>query len=185
MEIRQRLAKGQIELASDLGKPRIYKVEECGVVTADTTIQVSHLGVRGIGLEITYTSDFILEYPYTLFWNGGKLRTELLPTSFELLHTWEIAIPLESFQRLAEHVGSEEDRELTLAVLGDLRIPLYDVQQIYARRCTAVASLLQAWKVEKEKIADGDTRLAFLRALYPNPLLILALPPSWIAGINV
>jgi len=185
MEIRQRLARGEIILASDIGIPRIYKVEDCGVVTADTSFTEARLGVRGIGLEITYTADFVLQYPYTLFWNGGTLRTELLPTSFELLKKWEIAIPLVDFGTLAEGVGTEEDRKLTLSVLGDLRVPLYDIRQIYARRCPAVSELLQVWKAEQEKIQEGDARLAFLRALYPNPLLILALPPSWIAGINV
>ena len=185
MEIRRRLAAGEIQLSSDIGSNRIYKVEECGVVTADAKVQVEHLGLRGVGLDITYTSEYPLQYPYTLFWNGGALRTELLPTSFELLKKWEIAVPLCDFNILAESVGSDEDRELTLSVLGDLRVPLYDVRQIYARRCTAASNLLGLWQAECKKVPEGDPRLAFLRALYNSPLLILALPPSWIAGIYV
>lgn len=185
MEIRRRLARDEIELASELGSNRIYKVEDCGVVTANTEIKSEHLGLRGIGLEITYTAEFTLKYLYTLFWNGGTLRTELLPVSFELLKMWEIAVPLVDFDILAESIGTEEDRQLTLSVLGDLRMPLYDVRQIYARRCTAVSDLLRIWKEERQKVAEGDARLAFLRALYNTPLLILALPPSWIAGIHV
>jgi len=184
MEIRKRLAAGEIELATSIGKVRVYRVEECGVVTTDSKLTGEALGTHGIGLEITYSEEHTLKYLYTLFWNGGSLRTELLPISFELLKKWEIAIPIGDFNVLAANVGSEEDRRLTKSVLGDLRVPLYDVRQIYARRCSAVQTLLDAWKLEQEKVPGGDSRLAFLRALYVNPLLILALPPSWTVGIH-
>ncbi len=184
MEIRKRLAAGEIELATSLGQTRVYRVEDCGVITSDSKVVESHLGLHGKGLDITYSSDFILKYPYNLCWNGGKLRTELLPISFELLKKWEIAIPIGNFDILAEHIGSEQDRVLTKSVLGDLRVPLYDVQQIYARRCPAVKKLFKDWDLEKAKITGGDPRLSFIRALYVNPLLILALPPSWITGIH-
>jgi len=184
MEIRKRLAAGEIELATSIGKVRVYRVEECGVVTTDSKLTGEALGTHGIGLEITHSEDYTLKYLYTLFWNGGSLRTELLPISFELLKKWEIAIPIGDFNVLAANVGSEVDRRLTKSVLGDLRVPLYDVRQIYARRCSAVQTLLDAWKLEQEKVPGGDSRLAFLRALYVNPLLILALPPSWTVGIH-
>ena len=164
---------------------RVYRVEECGVVTTDSSLTVEALGAHGIGLELTYSEDYTLRHLYTLFWDGGSLRTELLPISFELLKKWEIAIPISDFNILAESVGSEEDRALTKSVLGDLRVPLYNVRQIYARRCPEVKNLLRAWKSEQEKVPEGDSRLAFLRALYVNPLLILALPPSWIVGVHV
>jgi len=184
MEIRQRLASGEIVLATDLGRSRIYEVEKCGVVTANSEIEVANLGLHGTGLEITYTSDFILKYPYTLFWDGSPVRNELLPTSFELLKTWEIAVPLEDFSITAERIGTEEDRLLTKEVLGDLRVPVYNTSQVYAKRCSATRKLLSSWVIESSKVVGGDTRLAFLRALYVNPLLILALPPSWIVGIS-
>jgi len=185
MELRKRLAAGEIELATSIGKTRIYRVEQCGIITEDTKITEDSLGIHGIGLDITYSSDFILPYLYNLFWNGGELRTELLPISFELLKRWEIAIPIGDFDILAESVGTPEDRALTKSILGDLRVPLYDIQQIYARRCPEVKKLFKDWDLEKAKLPGGDPRLAFLRALYVNPLLILALPPSWIKGISV
>lgn len=183
-EIRKRLSLGEIELATSLGQTRVFRVEDCGVITSDSKILESHLGLHGKGLDITYSSDFILKYPYNLFWNGGKLRTELLPISFELLRKWEIAIPIGNFDILAESAGTPADRALTKAVLGDLRVPLYNVRQIYAKRCPAVKQLFKTWKLEKAKITGGDSRLSFIRALYVNPLLILALPPSWITGIH-
>ena len=185
MEIRKRLAAGQIELATSIGKTRVYRVEQCGVITYDSKITENDLGLHGVGLDITYSSDFVPKYPYNLFWNGGKLRTELLPISFELLKRWEIAIPIGNFDILAESIGTPKGRALTKSILGDLRVPVYDIRQIYARRCPEVKNLLKAWKLERDKVPGGDLRLAFLRALYVNPLLILALPPSWIKGISV
>jgi hypothetical protein len=32
----------------------------------------------------------------------------------------------------------------------------------------------------EEQRDGGDKRLAFLRALYRNPMLVLALPPTWL-----
>ena len=94
-----------------------------------------------------------------------------------------MAIPLGDFDTLANGIGTEEDRILTQEVLGDLRIPVYNTQQMYVKTCPATQQLFTAWKVEQEKLPGGDDRLAFIRALYLNPLLILALPPSWITGI--
>jgi len=183
-EIHNRLAKGEVAIYAADGQEHIYQIAACGVVSDRPELNLAALGNPANGLGWTQTTELISPYLYTLYWRGGKIRPELLPASFELLKTWEMAIPLGDFGTLANGIGTEEDRKLTQEVLGDLRIPVYDTQQMYVRTCSATEHLFAAWKVEKEKLLGGDDRLAFIRALYLNPLLILALPPSWVTGIR-
>ena len=180
MELKQRLAAGQIEDPSTTFQPELFEADECGIVTSNAAIVPDDLSYN---LPIVRSTEYEQAYKYTLHWNQGFLRKELLPISFELLKTWEMLVPLESFSTLANSIGSIEDRQRTYEVIGDLRIPVYNVDQMFIRRCTATTNLMKAW--ETERSGAGDPRLAFLRALFVNPLLILALPSSWISGSHV
>jgi len=116
-----------------------------------------------------------LAYPLTLLWNPqALLRHELLPVGFSLLKTWQVACPLWDYEILASQVGSPEDRERTKAVVKDLRVPLYDTNLMYVKRCGDTERLIDQWNAEQ-----GDEKLAFLRALYMVKPLILALPITW------
>lgn len=105
------------------------------------------------------------------------LRLELVPVGLMLLETWQIAVPLWDYKQLASQVGSHEDREKTRAVIHDLRVPLYDTRLMFVRACKECELLFNRW--EQEMKAGGDERLAFARALYKTPMLILALPMTW------
>jgi len=186
MEIIQRIANGQVEDPSSLVIPELFVADECGVVTSNNSLVREELT---FDLPIARSQDYEQVYFYTLHWNDGMLRKEMLPISFELLKTWEMLVPLEPFSVLAKSIGSLEQRVLTQKVIKDLRVPVYNVDQMYIRRCTATQNLMKAWETERESVLEGpeqyhkgNLRLSFLRSLFVTPLLILALPSSWIVG---
>lgn len=103
-------------------------------------------------------------------------RPELLAIGLGMLDTWEMAVPLQDYKTLAAHVGTESEREKTKAVIRDLRVPLYDTRLMFMKSTPEVSRLLELWK------GEGQTDLAFLRALYTVKPFILALPSSWASG---
>lgn len=126
-------------------------------------------------LGITQATEPDLPYPQTCIWDPGvPLRPELLPVGFAQLDTWQVACPLWDYQELACHMADEAEKAKTEAVIGDLRVPLYDTRLMWVRRCGDTQRLIDTWKAER-----GDDKLAFLRALYQVKPMILALPVTW------
>ncbi|MFA5054054.1 MAG: hypothetical protein WC565_08340, partial [Parcubacteria group bacterium] len=120
-----------------------------------------------------------LLYPKNMIWDGKtKMPPHLLAVGFNLLETWEAAIPLLSYETLAASVGTDADRQATLAAVRDLRVLLYEPGAMFLRKCDATLALLERWKCERDK--GGNKYLAFLRALYATPLLVCALPTTWL-----
>ena len=147
--------------------------EDCGLyirgkAPTDLELSESKLGItEGDGAE--------LKYPKTLLWKPSlRLRGELVPVGFHLLTKWQLAVPLWDYKELACHIGTEEERERTEAVIRELRVPLYDTRLMFVKRCGDTRRLIDVWQAE-----EGDERLAFLRALYQVNPLILALPITW------
>lgn len=120
--------------------------------------------------------DFELPHERTLIWDGSTAIDGRMYLGFQLLDTWQIAAPVCDYDTLASHLGSEEDRAKTKAVIRDLRVPLYDTRLIFVRRDADTERLFRLWKDDQ----GGDARLAFLRALYQVKPLILPLPTSWV-----
>jgi hypothetical protein len=119
-----------------------------------------------------------LAFQKTLIWEPGLLlRVELIGAGFGMLDTWEVAAPLYSYDELAVHIGTDEERARTQAVVRDLRIPLYDTRLIFARNCENAKRLFDAWTNERE--GSTDERHAFMRAFYKVKPLMLALPATW------
>lgn len=127
------------------------------------------------GLERVSSDEPRLEFARTLIWSGVNFRGDLLGIGFSLLDTWELAVPLLSYETLARDLGDESERERTRAVIRDLRVPVYDVRLMFLRRCHATRELLDEWAGEA-----GDRTLAFARALYRVKPLVLALPATWV-----
>jgi hypothetical protein len=122
-----------------------------------------------------------IHFERNLLWDPGlNLREGLVPIGFNLLQTWEVAVPLWSYKELACQVGSDEERARTLRVVRDLRVPLYDTRMVFVRRCPAGLDLLTAWR--EEWTQGADEKQAFLRGLYRVKPLILALPITWTQG---
>jgi hypothetical protein len=121
-----------------------------------------------------------LLYPKNMLWDGKtKMPPHLLAVGFNLLETWEAAIPLLSYETLAANVGSDSDRAKTASVVKDLRVLLYEPGVMFLRDCPACHELLERWAHERD---GGNAHLAFLRALYATPLTVCALPTTWIGA---
>ncbi len=108
------------------------------------------------------------------------VRPGLIPVGFELLERWQVAVPLWDYKVLAQDVGTEDERERTLQVIRDLRVPLYDTRLVFLRECTESRALVAQWM--EERMDSTEDRLAFLRALYQVKPLVLALPCTWTLG---
>lgn len=122
----------------------------------------------------------ILRFRHSLVCDPGAIaRTDLIAVGFNLLAHWQIAVPLESYELLAAHLGNKHEQEATQKIVRDLRVPVYDTRVIFVRRCEDTAALFDLWFQEKRNLPGGDVRLAFLRALYQTKPLICALPVNW------
>ena len=116
-----------------------------------------------------------LKWGRTFLWDAvTPVNLDLIPQGFHLLETWQLAVPLLDYNKLALHLGDDEDKARTLEVVHDLRIPAYNSGCMWIRRCPATERLMSLWKAE-----PGCRDLAFLRALYQVKPLVLALPVLW------
>lgn len=132
-------------------------------------------------LPVKVQAGYDLPWERTLFLDSqvGRVSWGLLPRGFDFLARWEAAAPVWSYETLASDAAAGAERERTEALIGDLRVPLYEVGLLFVRRCEAGEQLLEAWERER---AGGHGQLAFLRALYEVKPLFLALPRSWLAA---
>ena len=136
--------------------------------------------VRALHVEVA-TGGLGLPFAYTLIWNGKVTpRSEFLVKTFEVLARtdWEIAVPLYSYHRLANAIGTAEERAKTKAVIHDLRVPTYRTELLFVQRNERTEKLIAAWKREMGK--GSDERLAFTRAVYAVKPYLLPLPAMWI-----
>lgn len=135
-----------------------------------------------LGLPVEHGTCEVLPFERTLMWDPkAVLRLDLVPAGLRFLDRWQVAAPLWSYTELARDIGTENQRELTAAVIRDLRVPVYDTRVLFLRKCPDSDQLLSVWR-DEQKEPDGDLRLSFLRALYRVKPLVLALPTTWING---
>ena len=151
------------------------------LVTNGSMERAEHLLEPFKGDLMIEAGKFALHFQRNLLWDMEvKLEMALLPVGFGLLDVWELAVPLCDYQTLVVHLGSDEEKERTKAVIRDLRVPLYDVRLMFVKHCQNTVDLFSRW--QKECDAGDDERLAFLRALYITKPLVLALPMTWTTG---
>lgn len=128
----------------------------------------------------------VLPWRYTLLTTRATVSAQNAALGFlriEAQEGWdafEMAAQLKSGYPLAEATGTPEERALTLATLGDLRIPMYDTSLLWVRRTEATLDLIGAWAEELRRGADRDH--AFLRVLYTRHVLLATLPPEWVGA---
>lgn len=120
-----------------------------------------------------------LHYSETLILNPEcDIRIELIPTGFNLLRKWQLAIPLLSYEKLAVHIGTDEERAETLEVIKDLRVPIKNVDIIFAQRCEETEALIEMWQND---VTEGKNKyLSFLRAFYIIKPICCDLPTNWV-----
>ena len=126
-----------------------------------------------------------LPYKYTLIWRPDKGTDERIVRygfmrvmeGAKGVDAWELAASLVSTSMLAEAVGTFEEQQKTLKVVGDLRLPVYESRLVWARKTPAALKVVEAWAAELR--AGGDEHHSFLRALFKNSALLCTIPGDW------
>jgi len=122
-----------------------------------------------------------LPYQYTMLWHPTARVTpqqvligfsQIAPQEHEQL-SWEMVARLAG-NKLARDVGSKIEQAKTEALIGDLRIPVYDTRVLWVRRTKATTGLVSQWTKSME--AGEDEAHAFLRVLYVAGILLCTLP---------
>lgn len=180
-ELRNLLERGMIEAAPKVVQAE-YNFHNAGILVRGGEPPA---GADEYGLQIERDGHPQLPWELTLLWRaprhmnalGAALGlTRVQPAKDDI--GWEMAVALASHTQLAENVGSSEDRQKTLELLGDLRLPVYDTGAVWVRRTPATEEVIQRWQAELN--AGGGELHSFLRALYTTPVLLCTLPEKWI-----
>lgn len=121
----------------------------------------------------------LLPWELTLIWDPASLlRKELLSIGFNFLSVWQVACPLMKYEVMASSIGGPEDKDITVKLIGDLRVPMYNPRLVFVKRCSDTREMIKVWKEEQE-LSPNSLHHSFLRAIYRTKPLILALPPNW------
>lgn len=160
----------------------VGKCKNCGILVRGDKKRAAHIKrVKVVGGKLP-----ALPFGRTLLWNPelkltpaqavvGFSRTESTGDGYD---AWEVAAMLLSDRALAVHHGSDKEKRKTKAVIGDLRIPVYDTRAVWMRKTETTQMLVAAWAAEIE--AGANEAHAFLRALYSHPVLVCTLPAGWV-----
>jgi len=144
-------------------------------ITQATHLQWAFVTDEPLDNWLPFTETLIYKTTFTL-------RLDLLITGFNLLKKWQAAIPLWDYETLAAHVGTEQERDDTKAVIRDLRVPLRDTRLIFVRRCGDTRKLMDLWR---DGCANrGHEQLAWMRAMYTVKPLVCDLPASWTGRVK-
>lgn len=172
------LSRGDAEIPSY--RKEQFKQGEAGVVirgVEDVTTWQARFDQSKLNLTLI-AGDPYIAFDKTMIYNPqATLRTELIGAGFSFIDTWDIAMPLYSYDELAVHIGTEAAQSRTKAVIHDLRVPVYDTRIIFVRHCETTQRLFSRWLDENE--SGDDERLTFMRAFYEVKPLMLALPVTW------
>lgn len=147
-------------------------------VIGATVKKSKQLGIK-VGGELTDT----LPFEMTLIVEPGtRVPWDLLPAAWNFLVRWDAAVPLWVYGTLATGVGSKRDREITQAVVRDLRVLLHAVELIFVRRNEDGQKLVDEYAAQLDR--GDDKRLAFLRAMYIVKPRLCVLPTTWTKGTS-
>ena len=181
-EIRELFGRGMID-----STPQVLR-EEFGLRGAGVLALGDSTGLPGLdayGIAFQSAAKRTLPWALTVLWAPGAHLTttgaafgltRIAPSGDDI--TWEMAVALQSDMRMAVDVGSQAERDKTLALVGDLRLPLYDTGVVWVRKTPATEEVIQLWQEELD--AGSDPTHAFLRVIYTHPLLLCTLPADWI-----
>ena len=124
-----------------------------------------------------------LPYAVTILWHPKYPPNCLqLMATFKTMraYAWDLAVPIKSYAKLVNDIGTEVDRAKTKTMIHDLRVPYYNTHLLFIKRNDITKALVHTWHKELSK--GGDECLAFMRALYTIKPLILALPVDAVRG---
>lgn len=137
---------------------------------------INHIGIHMSDTHTMYYSENMI------LSNGINVKRELIPIGFKLLKNWQVAIPLYDYDTLAIHLGNDEEKEYVKSVIHDLRVPVYNTNLIFIRRCDETKRLLEQWQLEHQVVKNMS--LSFHVAMYKVKPILCALPTSWGNKIN-
>jgi len=150
------------------------------VLRRDDPVARSKAAKCGIGIEVR--DDWVLPWERTLFIAPGTcVPWDLVAVGFEFLARWDAAAPFWRAGALAKDLGTPAERERTESIVHDLRVQVYSHELLFVRASDAGRAMLDEWRKE---CADGDERLAFVRALYIVKPRFCVLPRLWLADIE-
>lgn len=146
--------------------------------------QVIETRARAAGLKVVVSDGYVIPFEKTLFVEAGtRVPFDLLPAAWHFLERWDAAVPLWRYGETAASTGSASERELTRAVVRDLRVLLHSVELLFVNgRSAGGCDLVARWADECER--GPDKRLAFLRAVYQVKPRLCVLPTSWLAEVR-
>lgn len=157
-----------------------------GVVIRGGSDEVIKSRARRAGLGVAVMDGWTLPFEQTLVVEAGtRVPWDLLPAAWHFLQRWDAAVPLWRYGVLAADVGTAEEREMTRAVVHDLRVLLHSVELLFVNTLSGGGcDLYLAWADEVQKVESGDRRLAFLRAVYQVKPRLCVLPTTWLAEVR-
>ncbi len=131
-------------------------------------------------LSFYYADKPELPFSETLIYDATfkKIRVEFIGTGFYWLKTFEVILPLFSYKKLAIHAGNEQDREITKAIIRDLRVPMHDERLMFVRRSDKTIAFIESYNNYCDIIKEK--KLALLCAYYEHKPITLALPTTWL-----
>jgi len=133
------------------------------------------------GVAVAVRTDWALPWQRTLFIAPNTcVPWDLLAVGFDFLARWDVAAPFWRTGVLATNVGTPAERERTARIMHDLRVPVYSHELLFVSNNQAGQALVSTWRAE---CAQGDERLAFLRALYIVKPTFCVLPRLWLADL--
>lgn len=176
-QARMLLAKGSVAIPEPSRLHAVQDYSDCGVVVRAEELP----DTPGPDRLQFVLGDPSLPFAHTVIWEPSLAAQ---PTAIEnglvLLRGgegWEMLAMVVDESTRAADVGSEDERRQTEAVVGDLRIPVYDTRLLWVRETPATSALVEAWAKELE--GGADERHAFLRALYSARVMLYTLPQGW------
>lgn len=181
-EIRELFGRGMIDSTPQVLREE-FGLQGAGVLALGENVPLPGLDAYGIAFQCA--ERLALPWGLTVLWSphahlttpGVALGlTRIAPAPGTM--SFEMAVALQSDTRMAGDVGTQAERDKTLALLGDLRLPLYDTGVIWVRKTPATEEVIQLWQEELD--AGADPTHAFLRTIYTHPLLLCTLPADWI-----
>ena len=176
-DAKQWIEDGSAEILRADIKTSAFDFVDCGVVLTDGEFNPQRQAQ--LDLEVKRAPP-LLQFPKTMLYDGKFKRAnhQLIPVGFNMLDHWQIVVPLHSYQELACDIGDDHDKQITQAIVHDLRCMVYEPRYMFIKRCPDMQRLLSLWQDEKKR--GKSEKLAFLRAVYKVKPLILAVPVTWI-----
>lgn len=103
--------------------------------------------------------------------NYGWLR---ISAEFATGENWEMAAGLVNLTLTMGEVGTKQDQDKTEKLIGSLDLPVYEPNQIWARKCRNSEKVIAAYAAE---LKSGTNKYhAFVRAIYLNRVILCTLP---------